>query len=66
MRVINGIWYLPAGPQWRADVGQMIDADNLCTDLEFAIARGIDLVQALLRPFFHLHQLRLTQHFEML
>ena len=25
MRVINGIWYLPAGPQWRADVGRMLD-----------------------------------------
>jgi AcrR family transcriptional regulator len=25
MRVINGIWYLPAGPEWRADVGRMLD-----------------------------------------
>ncbi len=25
MRVINGIWYLPSGPQWRADVGRMLD-----------------------------------------
>jgi AcrR family transcriptional regulator len=25
MRVINGIWYLPDGPQWRADVGRMLD-----------------------------------------
>jgi len=25
MRVINGIWYLPSGPQWRQDVGRMLD-----------------------------------------
>jgi AcrR family transcriptional regulator len=25
MRVINGIWYLPSGPQWRADVRRMLD-----------------------------------------
>ena len=25
MRVINGIWYLPNGPEWRADVGRMLD-----------------------------------------
>jgi len=25
MRVINGIWYLPDGPQWRADVGRMLE-----------------------------------------
>src|SRR5918911_45113 len=25
MRVMNGIWYLPSGPQWRADVGRMLD-----------------------------------------
>jgi hypothetical protein len=24
-RVIHGIWYLPDGPQWRADVGRMLD-----------------------------------------
>jgi AcrR family transcriptional regulator len=23
--VINGMWYLPAGPQWRQDVGRMLD-----------------------------------------
>jgi AcrR family transcriptional regulator len=25
MRVISGIWYLPDGPEWRADVGRMLD-----------------------------------------
>ena len=25
IRVINGIWYLPEGPEWRADVGRMLD-----------------------------------------
>lgn len=25
MRVIHGIWYLPDGPEWRADVGRMLD-----------------------------------------
>jgi AcrR family transcriptional regulator len=25
MRVINGIWYLPSGPQWRDTVGRMLD-----------------------------------------
>jgi AcrR family transcriptional regulator len=25
MRVINGIWYLPDSPEWRADVGRMLD-----------------------------------------
>ena len=25
MRVINGIWYLPDSPQWRADVGRMLE-----------------------------------------
>jgi len=25
IRVINGIWYLPAGPNWREDVGRMLD-----------------------------------------
>jgi AcrR family transcriptional regulator len=25
MRVINGIWYLPAGPEWRDHVGRMLD-----------------------------------------
>ncbi|HEY0581335.1 MAG TPA: TetR/AcrR family transcriptional regulator [Chloroflexota bacterium] len=24
VRVINGIWYLPSGPEWRADVGRML------------------------------------------
>ena len=24
MRVMNGIWYLPAGPEWRDDVGRML------------------------------------------
>jgi len=24
MRVINGIWYLPPGPEWRSDVGRML------------------------------------------
>jgi hypothetical protein len=22
---MNGIWYLPGGPEWRADVGRMLD-----------------------------------------
>jgi AcrR family transcriptional regulator len=32
MRVINGIWYLPNGPDWRADVGRMLNLviDGLC------------------------------------
>lgn len=25
MRVINGIWYLPIGPEWRDTVGRMLD-----------------------------------------
>jgi AcrR family transcriptional regulator len=25
MRVINGIWYVPEGPEWRADIGRMLD-----------------------------------------
>jgi hypothetical protein len=25
MRVINGIWYLPDGPEWREHVGRMLD-----------------------------------------
>jgi AcrR family transcriptional regulator len=25
MRVLNGIWYLPAGPEWRDTVGRMLD-----------------------------------------
>jgi AcrR family transcriptional regulator len=25
MCVVNGIWYLPAGPAWRDDVGRMLD-----------------------------------------
>jgi AcrR family transcriptional regulator len=25
MRVMNGIWYLPDGPEWRDDVGRMLD-----------------------------------------
>ncbi len=25
MRVINGIWYLPSGPEWRDTVGRMLD-----------------------------------------
>lgn len=25
LRVINGIWYLPAGPEWRNTVGRMLD-----------------------------------------
>jgi AcrR family transcriptional regulator len=25
MRVINGIWYVPSGPEWRADIGRMLD-----------------------------------------
>ena len=25
MRVINGIWYLPDGPEWREDVGRMLE-----------------------------------------
>jgi AcrR family transcriptional regulator len=25
MRVVNAIWYLPDGPEWRADVGRMLD-----------------------------------------
>jgi AcrR family transcriptional regulator len=36
MRVISGIWYLPSGPEWRADVGRMLDLviDGLCYGLE--------------------------------
>ena len=25
IRVINGIWYLPSDPEWREDVGRMLD-----------------------------------------
>jgi AcrR family transcriptional regulator len=25
MRVMHGIWYLPSGPEWRDDVGRMLD-----------------------------------------
>jgi len=25
MRVINGVWYLPAGPEWREDVSRMLE-----------------------------------------
>ena len=25
MRVIHGIWYLPSGPEWREDVGRMLE-----------------------------------------
>jgi hypothetical protein len=25
IRVIHGIWYLPSGPEWREDVGRMLD-----------------------------------------
>jgi AcrR family transcriptional regulator len=25
IRVVNAIWYLPDGPEWRADVGRMLD-----------------------------------------
>jgi hypothetical protein len=25
MRVINSIWYLPSGPQWREGIGRMLD-----------------------------------------
>ena len=25
MRVMNGIWYLPAGPEWRETVGRLLD-----------------------------------------
>jgi predicted ATPase len=25
IRVVSGIWYLPAGPQWRDHVGRMLD-----------------------------------------
>jgi hypothetical protein len=24
IRVIHGIWYLPSGPEWREDVGRML------------------------------------------
>jgi len=32
MRVVNAIWYLPDGPQWRDTVGRMLDLviDGLC------------------------------------
>jgi AcrR family transcriptional regulator len=35
MRLIHGIWYLPDGPEWRTDVGRMLDLviDGLCYDL---------------------------------
>jgi AcrR family transcriptional regulator len=35
MRLIHGIWYLPDGPEWRADVGRMLDLviDGLCYGL---------------------------------
>jgi len=25
MRVVNAIWYVPAGPEWRATIGRMLD-----------------------------------------
>jgi len=25
IRVIHGIWYLPSDPEWREDVGRMLD-----------------------------------------
>ena len=37
-RVINGIWYLPDGPGWRADVGRML---NLVIDgLRYGLGTG--------------------------
>ena len=38
MRVLHGIWYLPDGPEWRADVGRMLDLviDGLCYGLPAA------------------------------
>jgi AcrR family transcriptional regulator len=32
IRVINGIWYVPSCPEWRTDVGRMLDLviDGLC------------------------------------
>jgi hypothetical protein len=35
MRVINAIWYLPNGPEWRADVGRMLDL--VIDGLRFAV-----------------------------
>jgi AcrR family transcriptional regulator len=44
VRVINGIWYLPAGPRWRFDVGRMLD---LVTDgLRYGALTGDGPVRA--------------------
>jgi AcrR family transcriptional regulator len=37
IRVINGIWYLPEGPEWRADVGRMLDL--VIDGLRYGVAR---------------------------
>lgn len=44
MRIIHGIWYLPDGPEWRADVGRMLDLvmDGLCFGCAAATNRSAD------------------------
>jgi AcrR family transcriptional regulator len=37
MRVISGIWYLPDGPEWRADVLRMLDL--VIDGLRYGVAR---------------------------
>jgi hypothetical protein len=39
MRVIHGIWYLPDGPEWRADVGRMLDL--VIDGLRYGVPDGI-------------------------
>lgn len=38
MCVINGIWYLPEGPNWRQDVGRMLDL--VIDGLRYGAAQG--------------------------
>ena len=37
LRVINGIFYLPEGPEWRADVGRMLDL--IIDGLRFGVSK---------------------------
>jgi AcrR family transcriptional regulator len=44
VRVVNGIWYLPDGPEWRADVGRMLDL--VIDGLRYGVSRTSALTAA--------------------
>lgn len=46
--ILSGVTQSQYLKMYSAGIGKLIESEDLCSDLEFAIARGIDVIQALI------------------